>query len=259
MSRADRNTKAEPGFIKRRNKISGQFAPRLIEMLESPAWRVLSLSARKVINRIEIELAYKGGNESGRVRVTKRDFMDYGVSDRLVAPAIREAEALGFIRVTERGRGGNSEYRQPNLFFLTFAHCRTGRAEPPTHDWRKIKTIGEAEAIAAAARAEKNASAVALGRRKKIRNRLHKVKPAPATQSEAEKPNLPATLSEATGSGYKVKPRSIFWVGPRYPRAESTQPYTGYTSLPLELRMMALGLPIPKKLRPSKSRRRGMR
>src|SRR5215813_9221304 len=130
MSRADRNTKAEPGFIKRRNRISGQFAPRLIEMLESPAWRVLSLSARKVINRIEIELAHHGGNDNGRLPVTKRDFMDYGVSDRLVAPAIREAEALGFIRVTERGRGGNSEYRQPNLFFLTFAHCRTSRAEP---------------------------------------------------------------------------------------------------------------------------------
>ena len=39
MSRADRNTKAEPGFIKRRNRISGQFAPRLIEMLESPPGR----------------------------------------------------------------------------------------------------------------------------------------------------------------------------------------------------------------------------
>ena len=260
MSRADRNTKAEPGFIKRRNnKISGQFAARLIEMLESPAWRVLSLSGRRVIDRIEIELEHHGGNDNGRLPVTKRDFMDYGVSDRLVAPAIREAEALGFIRVTERGRGGNSEYRQPNRFFLTFAHCRTSRAEPPTHDWRKIETIEEAEAIAAAARAEKSASAVALGCRKKIRNRLHKVKPVPATQSEAEKPNLPATLSEATRSGYKVKPLSIFWVGPRYPRAESTQPYTGYTSLPLELRMMALGLLIPKKLRPSKSRRHGMR
>ena len=38
-----------------------------------------------------------------------------------VAPAIREAEALGFIRLTERGRGGNAEYGTPNLFFLTFA------------------------------------------------------------------------------------------------------------------------------------------
>jgi hypothetical protein len=51
-----RNTKAEPGFIKRRNRINGQWSPRLIEMLESPAYRVLSLSAHRVISRIEIEL-----------------------------------------------------------------------------------------------------------------------------------------------------------------------------------------------------------
>src|SRR5262252_2708394 len=172
MSRADRNTKAEPGFIKRRNKISGKFAPRLIEMLESPAWRVLSLSARKVINRIEIELAHHGGNDNGRLPVTKRDFMDYSVSDRLVAPAIREAKALGFIRVTERGRGGNSEYRQPNRFFLTFAHWRTSRAEPPTHDWRKIKTDEEAEQIARAARENKNPYAVARGKRSAQKRRL---------------------------------------------------------------------------------------
>src|SRR5262244_2461559 len=160
MSRADRNTKAEPGFIKRRNRISGQFAPRLIEMLESPAWRVLSLSARKVINRIEIELAHHGGNDNGRLPVTKRDFMDYGISARLVAPAIRELEALGFIRVTERGRGGNSEYRQPNKFFLTFANSRDSRQSPPTQEWRKNKTVEEATEIATAARNDKSPRAV---------------------------------------------------------------------------------------------------
>jgi len=33
------------------NKISGQFAARLIEMMESPAYRVLSLSAHRVLDR----------------------------------------------------------------------------------------------------------------------------------------------------------------------------------------------------------------
>jgi hypothetical protein len=262
MGGKDHGTKAEPGFVKRRNRISGQFRAHMIEMIESPAWRALSLSARRLIDRIEIELAHHGGNDNGRLPVTKRQFMDYGMSDRLVAPAIREAQALGFIRVTERGRGGNSEYRQPNLFFLTFAHCQTSRAEPPTHDWRKIKTIEEAEAIAAEARAAKDASAVALGRRKRIKNRLHPVEPVPATLNEAEKPDFPATLSEATGSGYKVKPLSISGVGARspspasaqsyagytsrYPKAMPTKPYSGYSSLPVELRFMALGLPFPK-------------
>ena len=119
-------------------------------MLESPAYRALSLSAHRAMARIEIELARHGGNDNGRLPVTKLDFVDYGISARLVAPAIRELEALGFIRVTERGRGGNSEYRQPNKFFLTFAHGRDSRQSPPTHDWRKIKIVEEATEIATA-------------------------------------------------------------------------------------------------------------
>ena len=54
--------------MKRRNSVNGQFAVRLIEMLESPAYRVLSRSAHMVLARIEIELAHHGGNDNGRFR-----------------------------------------------------------------------------------------------------------------------------------------------------------------------------------------------
>jgi hypothetical protein len=149
--------------IKRRNRISGQFAVRLIEMLESPAWCVLSLSARRVIERLEIELAAHGGNDNGALPVTYGDFVAYGIGRDCVGPAIREAEALGFIRVTEHGRGGNAEDRQPNKFFITFAHCRGSLKNPPTHDWRKFKTVDEAVAVAKAARGNKDIRAVGLG------------------------------------------------------------------------------------------------
>jgi hypothetical protein len=205
----DRSTKADPGFIKRKNKISGQFSAHLIEMRESPAWRALSLSARRVIDRLEIELAHHGGNDNGCLPVTKSDFVEYGISPRLVAPAIREAAALGFLRVTERGRGGNAEYRQPNRFFLTFAHARTSRAGPPTHDWRKIKTMEEAVALAAAARAAKDTRAVAVALQKKIKTRVQKVVPKPGTQSVPENSHFPSTQSVPTGSGHKVYPLSI--------------------------------------------------
>src|SRR5215471_14030259 len=150
--------------MKRRNRISGQFAPRRIEMLESPAYRALSRSGHMIISRIEIELASHGGNDNGRLPVTKQHFLDYGVSHDQVAPAIREAEALGFIRVTERGRGGNAEHRQPNLFFLTFANSRSSNT--PTHDWRKIKSSEEAQAIARAARDNKDARVVKFPERR---------------------------------------------------------------------------------------------
>jgi hypothetical protein len=150
--------------IKRRNRISEQFSPRLIEMLESPAYQVLSLSAHRVISRIEIELAHHGGNDNGRLPVTFEDFIAYGIDRASVAPAIREAEALGFIQVTERGRGGNREYRRPNLFFLTFAYGRAKGGNPPTHAWRKIKTLEEAKLVARSARLNKNEAVVAKGR-----------------------------------------------------------------------------------------------
>jgi hypothetical protein len=151
--------------ISRRNRISGQWSARLIEMLESPAYRTLSLSAHRVISRIEIELGHHGGNDNGKLPVTFQDFIEYGVDRAAVAPAIREAEALGFIRVTERGVGGNREFRKPNLFRLTFAHGRDSRSKPPSHDWRNIKTMEEALQIARVARHTKNSFAVARGQR----------------------------------------------------------------------------------------------
>ena len=49
----------------RRTQIGGQFAPRLIEMLESPAYRALSLSGHRILDRIEIEMAHHGGTDNG--------------------------------------------------------------------------------------------------------------------------------------------------------------------------------------------------
>ena len=158
--------------MKRRNSISGQWSPRLIEMLESPAYRALSLSAHRVISRIEIELYADAGNDNGKLPVTKQDFIDCGIHHKAIAPAIREAAALGFIVVTQRGRGGNAEHRRPNHFKLTFAHDRNSRQEPPSHDWRRIKTLEEAIEIAAEARANKSHSAVSMGRRSARRKNL---------------------------------------------------------------------------------------
>ena len=162
MTGKDHDTRAYP---KRQNKISGQFAARPIEMLESPAYRALSQAAHMVIARIEIELGHHGGNDNGHLPVTFEHFEEYGIYRNGVAAAIREAEALGFIKITERGRGGNAEHRRPNLYYLTFSNWRGSRAEPPSHDWRKIKTIEDAKEIAAEARKSKDKLAVARANR----------------------------------------------------------------------------------------------
>jgi hypothetical protein len=132
-----------------RTIIGGQFAWRLIEMLESPAYQVLSKSGHRVLARLEIELAHHGGNDNGRLPVTFENFQNYGIDRHAIAPAIRECEALGFVETTEHGRAGNAEFRSPNKFRLTYRH--TEQAEP-TNDWRRVRSVEEAQQLAHQAR-----------------------------------------------------------------------------------------------------------
>jgi hypothetical protein len=198
--------------MKRRNSISGQFAARLAEMLESPAYRVLSRSAHMVISRIEVELCHHGGNDNGRLPVTTEDFIDYGIRDRSsVAPAIREAHALGFLTV-KQGRGGNAEHRMPSKFGLTFAEVDKRR--PATHEWRRIKTIEDAEQIARDARNAKDQNAVAYGKRNWKRRREKQI---PGTgfphvsvrENHTENTKVPVRKTRTTGAVGKTVPLSI--------------------------------------------------
>jgi DNA-binding transcriptional MocR family regulator len=139
---------------KKRNQLDGQFNARLIEMLESPAYRALSLSAHRVMDRISIELAHHGGNDNGKLPVTYEQFMEYGIDRHAVAPALRELEALGFIEVTQRGRPSAGEFRLPNLFRITWVNCKS--MPTPSHEWRRVPDTETAEALAKAARKQKS-------------------------------------------------------------------------------------------------------
>lgn len=143
----DRNTRAGRRRI---TTIDGRWVAYRVEMIESCAFRTLSLSARRVLNRLEIEHCAHGGQENGRLPATYDDFEEYGIHRHAVGPAIREAAALGFIEVTETGRAGNAEWRKPNRFRLTYLKTKEANE---TDEWRAIKTLAEADLIAAAARA----------------------------------------------------------------------------------------------------------
>jgi hypothetical protein len=101
------------------------------------------------MDRIEIEMASHGGTDNGKLPVTYDDFERYGIHRHAIGPAIREVAALGFVEITEAGRAGNAEWRKPNLFRLTYRHTKY----EPTHEWDRVKTLEEAQAIAQAARA----------------------------------------------------------------------------------------------------------
>ena len=135
--------------MSKRRTIIGQFTMRPIEMLRSPAMRVLSLTGHRILARIEIEHAKHAGRENGRLPVTHADFREYGIDHNVVGSGIREVAALGFLEQTQRGFAGPTEHC-PSLFRLTYLPASPAR---PTDEWRSIGTIEEAEAIAQKARA----------------------------------------------------------------------------------------------------------
>jgi hypothetical protein len=150
---------------------SGQFAGRLCRMLESPAYKVLSLAAHRVLARLEIELMRHGGNENGRLTVTYRQFEDYGVHKDSVAAAIRETVALGFVEVTERGCAGNAGYGKANQYRLTY-RAAEGHPADGSHEWQRIKAVEDALAIQKASRRPPPINVLKRGG-----NRVRKIKP----------------------------------------------------------------------------------
>lgn len=120
---------AKPGKV---GSIQGQFLALPRDLLESAACAEMSLAAHRVLYRICIEHMAHGGRENGKLPVTYDDFEAFGVRRASVAAAIRQLEALGLIEVTDRGRGGNAEFRRPSRFRVTF--LSSGRANP-TNEW----------------------------------------------------------------------------------------------------------------------------
>src|SRR5271170_8062899 len=153
-------------MAKRRSVIAGQFITHPRQMIESPAWQVLSLTARKALDRIEIEHMDHGGAENGKLPCTYLDFEKWGVHKNYVARALRELEALGFIETTKKGYRGAAGRRQASEYRLTYVTALNAgkRDATGTHDYLKIKTAEEAKAMASAARSGANARNIERGR-----------------------------------------------------------------------------------------------
>lgn len=130
-------------------KIDGPFVAHRLEMLTSPAYRTLSLSALRVLARLEVEHMGHAGRDNGTLPCTYNDFVEHGVHRQAIGPAINECVALGFLKVTEHGRSGNGAFRSANKFRLTYLATR---GVAPSDDWDAIDTEEEAERIAEAAR-----------------------------------------------------------------------------------------------------------
>lgn len=120
----------------RASAIEGPWVPCTREMLESPAWRALSLADRITLDRLCIEHMSHAGTENGRLKCTYGDFEAFGIRRKSIAHALRRLEALGFIETMQRGKISRGEFRVPALYRITFV---SGNAAP-THEWRRLDT-----------------------------------------------------------------------------------------------------------------------
>src|SRR6516164_6311159 len=96
-----------------------QYIRHTIELIRSPAMRVLSRAGHKLLMYAESELARHSGKDNGKIPITKEGLMDFGLYRNGVAAAFREVHALGLGEV-KHGRGGNAESRRPNFIRLTY-------------------------------------------------------------------------------------------------------------------------------------------
>jgi DNA-binding HxlR family transcriptional regulator len=102
-----------------------------LSVLESGAFRSLSINARRVIDRLIIENCRHNRLENGALRVAARQFHDWGVTKDCLTPAIRELEERGLIEVSLGEATG--ALRSPHVYRLTFY----GTLEKPaTNEWR---------------------------------------------------------------------------------------------------------------------------
>ena len=104
------------------------------ELLESEAYRSLSINANRALSRILVEHISHAATQNGKLIVTHDDFLRYGVTSDLVADAIAELKFKGLIAY-QRGRGGSGS-PHPNKFRLTMTGDHNGLSA--TNEWKKI-------------------------------------------------------------------------------------------------------------------------
>jgi hypothetical protein len=108
------------------NAGSRRFAWVPLDILESGAWRGLSINARRMMDRLLIENARHMGEKNGSLRVSFLQFEGYGIGRQYIAPAVAELAAAGLIAIT-RGKGGGAR-KPPNLYRLAFLGTVDGPA-----------------------------------------------------------------------------------------------------------------------------------
>jgi DNA-binding PadR family transcriptional regulator len=197
-------------MAKRRTQIAGAFVARPRQLIDSPVMAAMSQAAFRALNRIESEHLAQGGAENGRLIITFSDFEWAGLHPNMIAPALRELEALGLIETTRKGYGGAAAMRAPSTYRLTYVAAWNARRSDGTgtHDYLKFGSEADAETAAKAARKATNRSVVRRAKEFSATLSLCKISPSESEGETAKsRPHKVRVLSHP----HKVRLPSISW------------------------------------------------
>ncbi len=101
-------------------------------LIESPAYRSLSINARRTLDRLVCEHFRQNRLENGALRVSARQFHEWGVTKDCLTDEIKELEERGLVEVSLGEAIG--VLRAPFIFRRTFY----GRPDSkPTNEWMR--------------------------------------------------------------------------------------------------------------------------
>jgi hypothetical protein len=114
-------------------------------MMQSDAWRDISINDRRMLDRLESENMSHGGYENGNLVVTYDQFVAAGIRRESIHKTIAHLECLGWIEVMRGGYRGFAR-SWPHRFRLTHRPTRSiATVGNPyfveaTHDWRRYRS-----------------------------------------------------------------------------------------------------------------------
>jgi hypothetical protein len=116
-----------------------------VEMMQSDAWRDMSVNGRRMLDLLELEHLAHAGRNNGNLLMTYDQFVAGGIRRESIFSTIAKLERLGWLEVT-RGLYRGCARTTPHRYRLT--HRRT-RVIPEngipylveaTHDWRRYRS-----------------------------------------------------------------------------------------------------------------------
>ncbi len=112
-----------------------------VDVIDSAAWRGLSVNARRVLDALIAQHFRYCQKENGNLQISYRDFNNAGVTRRLIGAGIQELKDAGLI-TTRQGTPTNDVMRPPTLYELTiYQQAGLPKKAPRRFVWLPVEVM----------------------------------------------------------------------------------------------------------------------